>query len=297
MNTDLPILTSIKSRGGSFINPRIVKLESIYAYWIWSHLDIPNLQKVTLRDSFKKVIRPYIHSLWIIFDSCLDVPELIYPYFIHTDDEKSIDYFVKSIDIPNSKCRDSYFSSFDLSLFVLLESIQIGENNFTSVQAFKIDGLQLLKKLIVKNNSFACKTNNTNQEDQRSFHISNCASLLIIEIGNDCFRSVKTFKIDKLNSLRTIKIGNNSFTQRKNSAQAGYQTKSLHILNCASLESIQIGEYSFSDYAGEFELKNLPKLQSIQIGTIKNESNNFYCGSFVIQGIYDILNIPVFRSS
>ena len=45
-------------------------------------------------------------------------------------------------------------------------------------------------------------------------------------------------------------------------------SKSFHILNCGSLESIQIGEYSFSDYAGEFELKNLPQLQAIQIGDI-----------------------------
>ena len=32
-----------------------------------------------------------------------------------------------------------------------------------------------------------------------------------IEIGDDCFRSVKSFKIDGLNRLKTIKIGNNSF--------------------------------------------------------------------------------------
>ena len=34
-----------------------------------------------------------------------------------------------------------------------------------------------------------------------------------IEIGNDCFGSVKTFKIDGLNRLKTIKIGSNSFIQ------------------------------------------------------------------------------------
>ena len=88
-----------------------------------------------------------------------------------------------------------------------------------------------------------------------------------IEIGNDCFASVKTFRIDGLNRLKTIKIGNNSFTQKKNS-NGNIKSKSFHILNCESLESIQIGQYSFSDYAGKFELKNLPQLQSIQIGTI-----------------------------
>ena len=117
-----------------------------------------------------------------------------------------------------------------------------------------------------------------------------------IEIGNDCFGSVKTFKIDGLNRLKTIKIGNNSFTQSKNSFRDD-ASKSFHILNCESLKSIQIGQFSFSDFAGEFELKNLPQLQSIQIGTIGSESDNFHDSSFVIRGIDVILNIVMIRSS
>ena len=86
-----------------------------------------------------------------------------------------------------------------------------------------------------------------------------------IEIGNDCFGSVQTFRIDGLNRLKTIKIGNNSFTQKKNYA-GDDESKSFHILNCGFLECIEIGERSFNNHAGEFELKNLPRLQSIQIG-------------------------------
>ena len=107
---------------------------------------------------------------------------------------------------------------------------------------------------------------------------------------------MQTFKIDGLNRLKTIKIGNKSFTQNKNSWDYD-KSKSFHILNCESLESIQIGEYSFSDFGGEFELKNLPQLQSIQIGTIGSDSDNFCYSSFVIRGIDMILNIVMIRSS
>ena len=140
----------------------------------------------------------------------------------------------------------------------------------------------------------------------------NLDNLESIEIGNDCFGSVQTFQIDGLNQLKTIKIGNNSFTQKKNS-YGNDKSKSFHILNCESLESIQIGEYSFNDFGGEFELKNLPQLQSIQIGGIgeekernpmgviqyieHNKSRNFYCSSFVIRGIELLLNIVMIRSS
>ena len=86
------------------------------------------------------------------------------------------------------------------------------------------------------------------------------------------------------------------YSRVRNSARND-KSKSFHILNCESLESIQIGERSFSDFGGEFELKNLPQLQSIQIGTIGSKSCNFYHSSFVIRGIDMILNIVMNRSS
>ena len=137
-----------------------------------------------------------------------------------------------------------------------------------------------------------------NDADYTIFDFSRFTLVESIEIGNDCFGSVQTFRIDGLNRLKTIKIGKNSFTQVKKilwdddwgEAHKGInKSKSFHILNCESLESIQIGEYSFSDFAGDFELKNLPQLQSIQIGTIGNDSYNFHDSSFVIRGIEMIL--------
>ena len=67
--------------------------------------------------------------------------------------------------------------------------------------------------------------------------------------------------------------------------------KLFYILNCESLESIQIGEYSFNDYAKDFVLKNLPQLKSIRIGTIARKSYNFWWSSFVVRGIELILHI------
>ena len=162
--------------------------------------------------------------------------------------------------------------------------------------------------------------------------MNNLSSFERLEIGDNRFESVQTFKIDGLNRLKTIKIGNNSFTHKKNrwgieveeisvfeerpksedekpsvfeeppkiedeDRNRDDQSKSFHILNCESLESIQIGEYSFSDFGGKFELKNLPQLQSIQIGTIGSSSCNFRYSSFVIRGIELILNIVMIRSS
>ena len=133
--------------------------------------------------------------------------------------------------------------------------------------------------------SYSC-----NNGDIQIFDFSRFTDVESIEIGDECFESVKKFKIDGLNRLKTIKIGSNSFTHKKNS-WGNDKSKSFHILNCESLESIQIGQYSFSDFGGDFELKNLPQLQSIQIGTMEDYSTNFRYSSFVVRGIDMILNI------
>ena len=140
---------------------------------------------------------------------------------------QSLNSSVNSIIIPGWACSDKEFTIFDFSRYTLVESIEIGDESFGSVQTFKIDGL---------------------------------------------------------NRLKTIKIGNNSFTQKRYN-WGNDESKSFHILNCESLESIQIGEYSFSDFVGGLELKNLPQLQSIQIGTIGSYSRNFYGSSLMIRGI------------
>ena len=97
-----------------------------------------------------------------------------------------------------------------------------------------------------------------------------------------------TFKIDNLFKLQKIIIRQNSFTKKKNSWNND-SSRSFHILNCDKLESIEVGKYSFSDYSGGFELNNLPKLSTIKIGEIGDDSNSFYYCSFVIKGIMDVI--------
>ena len=108
-----------------------------------------------------------------------------------------------------------------------------------------------------------------------------------------------------------MKIGNHSFTQVEKidgdlhgmiQVASKYDvSKSFHILNCESLESIEIGVWSFCDFGGDFELKQLNSLQSLQIGWNAYWSNNFLYGSFVIQGnmpkmVSEWLDLPNLQS-
>ena len=159
----------------------------------------------------------------------VDVPYSLSRYFpsqvYHRDFIESIESTIRSIVLPNWTCNDIDYTTFDFSRFTAVESIEIKNNSFGSVNMFIIDGLH---------------------------------------------------------NLITLKIGLNSFTKTKNSFGRN-KDRSFHILNCDKLQSIDIGEFSFSDFGGEFELNNLPELQLIKIGNIGSYSCNFYRSSFVVR--------------
>ena len=108
-----------------------------------------------------------------------------------------------------------------------------------------------------------------------------------VMFNDRCYSKVKTFQIDGLNQLKTLIIGNNSFTQKKNS-YGNDKSKSFHISNCKLLESLEIGEYSFSDFAGYFQLSFLSSLRSIKIGSANAFSYCFYGSTFTIRGMPSI---------
>ena len=112
-----------------------------------------------------------------------------------------------------------------------------------------------------------------------SLVLSNNADLKRIEIGDDCFESVRVFELDGLKELEIVVIGKSSFRiSDYNERTDG----SCRIVNCPKLKSIQIGGYSFSDYYS-FELSNLPSLHSIDIG----ENCFRYAPSFSLTGLID----------
>ena len=127
------------------------------------------------------------------------------------------------------------------------------------------------------------------------FDISRFTLLESLEIGNDSFGSIESFLINDLPKLRNLKIGSYSFTNVKIDIyfklikdallMFNNESKSFHILNCESLESIEIGAFSFLDFGGEFELSNLKSLKSIKIGTSDTTSPCFIWSSFIIRGM------------
>ena len=93
----------------------------------------------------------------------------------------------------------------DVSLFLNLESIEIGDNCFESVQTFQINGLNRLKTIKIGNNSF---TQRNGDDKSKSFHILNCESLESIRIGEESFSDFAgEFELKNLPQLQSIQFG------------------------------------------------------------------------------------------
>ena len=138
---------------------------------------------------------------------------------------------------------------------------------------------QTIEELKIENNSY-------NHSSVIELKLSGLVRLKRIVIGDECFRSVRLLELDGLRELESVVIGKKSFTYAKTDDDIWYHVTrtdgAYRIVNCPKLKSIQIGDYSFSDYHS-FGLNNLPSLQSIDI-----DSRCFrYASSFSLTGLMD----------
>lgn len=116
-----------------------------------------------------------------------------------------------------------------------------------------------------------------------SIILANQMELKRIVIGNHCFGKVHLLEIDGLNELESIVIGAFSFN---NTASKKTQADGIcRIVNCSKLTSIQIGDYSFSDFHA-LELRSLPSLQSLELGSSCFRSAPLFSLTGFLRGFY-----------
>ena len=181
----------------------------------------------------------------------LDVNESLFANY-GIDYIESLDSNITSLILPNWSCNDVNYTIFDISRFTLLESLEIGNDSFGSIESFLINDLPKLRSL---------------------------------KIGSNSFFDMNSLKIGSIPFPETIYPKWDNDKAFMSSILSIYQSQSFHIMNCESLESIEIGAYSFLYFGGEFELSNLKSLKSIKIGSFENESCNFFWSSFIIRGM------------
>ena len=105
------------------------------------------------------------------------------------------------------------------------------------------------------------------------FDLNKYSKLKTVMIGHRSFYYVKEVKIIGLKQLERVEIGDRSFTRYRNSYDKD-PNRHFYLKDCPKLKSLKMGRFSFSDYS-VIEIENVDALESIVMGDLEKESDNF----------------------
>ena len=107
------------------------------------------------------------------------------------------------------------------------------------------------------------------------------SNLKVFEVGDYSFAFVNEVKMIGLNRLERVLIGKNCFTKHKDNY--GWDSnRHFYLKNCERLRELKMGSGSFSDYA-VCEIENVPSLEVIEMGELKEDSYNFRYASLELK--------------
>lgn len=110
---------------------------------------------------------------------------------------------------------------------------------------------------------------------KQSLQIPPGSALRRLFIGSFTLRSLRRFELSQLSELELVKIGWNSFTRCDNEDMNKSSGGVFCIDQCPRLKTIEIGEYSFSDFE-HMTIDHLPSLETLYF-----EGSSFYYASSI----------------
>ena len=103
----------------------------------------------------------------------------------------------------------SDFTELDLSRFLQLKSLSVGDHCFSYVNEVKMIGLNELESVEIGMNSFT-KFKNTWQitsDPNRHFYLKDCPKLKSLKMGRYSFSDYTVIEIENVDALESIEIG------------------------------------------------------------------------------------------
>ena len=121
----------------------------------------------------------------------------------------SLSSTVTQIIIDNGVSQ-SDFTELDLSRFLQLKLLSVGDHCFSYVNEVKVVGLCELESVDIGMNSFT-KFKNTYHiaaDPNRHFYVKNCPKLKSLKMGRYSFSDYTVIEIENVDALEVIEIGN-----------------------------------------------------------------------------------------
>ncbi|KAK8833095.1 hypothetical protein WA577_006138, partial [Blastocystis sp. JDR] len=260
---NLPKLTSLTTTSDSysFRYPRHITL-----------YDIPALTNVTLPNAFR-----YKND---VSTNC-NIGKLadLFPSYCVTEcwSDTPVPLNVEVITVGNGKCNEDN-DRIDLSKYVNLKNVSIGNECFFYQDVLNLTGLHSLERVMIGMNSFTMKKNYYENDANRKLYVKNCDALKELKIGGYSFSDYSLIEIENVNSLELIEMG------EVNNLSFNFYFASLELKNLPKLKSLLFGQSAFC-YSSRLVLENLPELTSIQLGYSAFQFSNVASSTLVMRNL------------
>ena len=101
----------------------------------------------------------------------------------------------------------SDFTKLDLSRFLQLKSLSVGDHCFSYVNEVKMIGLSELESVEIGMNSFTKHKYSHGNDPNRHFYLKNCPKLKSLKIGDYSFNDYTVCAIENVDALEVIEMG------------------------------------------------------------------------------------------
>ena len=142
-------------------------------------------------------------------------------------DFMSLDNLVTHLSV-GTNCNDASLTVLDLSRFLFLRELVVGDNSLMYVNEVKLIGLNVLRSVTIGMNSFTKNRNDYGNNPNRHFYLKNCPKLKSLKMGRYSFSDYTVVEIEIVDALEEIEIGDLN-EESRNFASASLELKSILI--------------------------------------------------------------------
>ena len=141
------------------------------------------------------------------------------------NDWDRMDRALEVMNVSDNSWNEEEMKELDLSGFVNLRKIKVGNECFSSVNEVKLIGLSELESVEIGMNSFTKKKNDYGNDPNRHFYLKNCPKLKSLKMGRYSFSDYSVIEIENVDALEVIQMGDRVFVY------ASLELKSILIHN------------------------------------------------------------------
>ena len=118
-----------------------------------------------------------------------------------------MDRSVEVLIVDNNACNDESFKELDLSSFLSLRVLEVGDHSFAYLNEVKLIEMDQLERVEIGKNSFTKCSNGRGKDSSCHFHLKNCERLRELKIGRYSFSDYSVCEIENVPSLEVIEMG------------------------------------------------------------------------------------------